>query len=114
MVKKSGNYIPAKGDIVWLEFDPQSGHEQAGHRPAIVISPKEYNVKVGLALFCPITSKIKNYPFEVRIKYKDKINGAILADQIKSLDWQARKAKFVLKAPVDVMEDVIEKLKLLI
>ena len=83
MVKSS--YTPARGDIVWLNFNPQTGHEQKGRRPAIVISPMEYNAKVGLSLFCPITSQIKNYPFEVRIQNK-KIDGVVLADQIKSLD----------------------------
>jgi mRNA interferase MazF len=112
--KKSGSYVPARGDIVWLAFNPQSGHEQAGNRPAMVISPKEYNEKVGLALFCPITSKIKGYPFEVVIKIKDQIDGAILSDQIKSLDWLARKAQFIIQVPIEVVEEVMEKLKLLI
>ncbi len=114
MEKKSGNYTPSKGDVVWLSFTPQSAHEQAGHRPAMVISPKEYNEKVGLALFCPITSKIKDYPFEVRIKIKDKIDGVILSDQIKSLDWKTRKAQLIIKAPIEIIEEVINKFKLLI
>lgn len=114
MEKKSGKYIPSKGDIVWLSFDPQSGHEQAGHRPAMVISPKEYNEKVGLALFCPITSRVKNYPFEVRIQVQDKIDGAILSDQLKSLDWRARDARLIAKAPVEIVEEVLTKLRLLI
>jgi mRNA interferase MazF len=79
------NYIPERGDIVWLNFTPQTGHEQMGRRPAIVISPFDYNEKVGLGLFCPITSKIKGYPFEVKIENK-KIDGVVLSDQIKSLD----------------------------
>lgn len=112
--KKSGKYIPSRGDVIWLSFNPQSGHEQSGHRPAIVISPKEYNAKVGLAICCPITSKIKYYPFEVRIVIKNKINGAVLSDQLKSLDWEKRKAKFIAKAPKMVLEDTIEKLTLLI
>jgi len=91
MVNKNKKiYIPDRGDIVWLEFNPQAGHEQAGLRPALVISPAAYNSLVGLALMCPITSKIKGYPFEVLIPKKFKINGAILADQIKSLDWRTR------------------------
>ncbi len=114
MEKKPGSYIPSRGDIVWLLFTPQSGHEQSGHRPAIVISPKEYNEKVGLALFCPITSKIKDYPFEVRINIKGKIDGVILSDQIKSLDWISREAKFITKASDDLFEEVIEKINLLI
>jgi mRNA interferase MazF len=112
--KKSGKYVPSRGDIVWLSFNPQSGHEQSGHRPAIVISPKEYNGKVGLAIFCPITSKIKDYPFEVKIIIKDIINGVILADQLKSLDWEKREVKFIAKAPKRVLDDTIEKLNLLI
>ena len=110
---KSGKYIPDRGDIVWLSFNPQTGREQAGKRPALVISPKAYNSKVNLAIFCPVTSKIKEYPFEVRIK-KKKINGVILADQIKSLDWKQRKAKFILKAGKDVLTEVIEKINVLI
>jgi mRNA interferase MazF len=112
--KKSGKYVPSKGDIVWLTFNPQSGHEQAGHRPAIVISPKEYNEKVGLALFCPITSKIKDYPFEVIVNVKGKINGAILSDQIKSFDWISRNAKFIVKASKEIINDVLEKINILI
>jgi len=106
-------YTPERGDIVWLDFDPQSGREQKGKRPAIVISPKEYNKKVGLGLFCPITSITKNYPFEVKIENK-KINGVILADQIKNLDWTARDIEFAAKAPDNVVEEVIEKIKVLI
>ena len=114
MEKKSGKYVPSRGDIVWLSFNPQSGHEQSGHRPAIVISPKEYNGKVGLAIFCPITSKIKNYPFEVKIVIKNIISGVVLADQLKSLDWEKRDAKFLAKASKKVVEDTIKKLNLLI
>jgi mRNA interferase MazF len=106
-------YIPDKSDVVWLEFDPQSGHEQKGKRPAVVISPKDYNDKAGLAIFCPITSKEKGYPFEVNIKSK-KISGVILSDQIKSLDWKVRKAEFIMKASDSIMDDVMNKLKLLI
>lgn len=112
--KKSGKYVPSRGDIVWLSFNPQAGHEQSGHRPAVVISPKEYNGKVGLALFCPITSKIKDYPFEVKIIIKDIINGVILADQVKSLDWEKRQATFIAKASKKVTEDTISKLNLLV
>ena len=82
-------YIPEPGDIVWLEFNPQAGHEQAGHRPALVLSQRAYNEKTGLGIFCPITSKVKGYPFEVLLKGK-KISGVILSDQVKSLDWRAK------------------------
>ena len=102
-------YVPDRGDIVWLEFNPQAGHEQAGHRPALVISPKAYNQIVGLALFCPITSNVKGYPFEVLLPEKHKVSGAILSDQIKSLDWRARNAKKIACASNDVVEDVLAK-----
>lgn len=84
-------YVPERGDIVWLSFDPQAGHEQAGHRPALVLSPKTYNGKTGLMLCCPMTTKIKGYPFEVALA--GATPSAALADQVKSLDWRARKAK---------------------
>jgi len=111
MVKSQ--YIPDKGDLVWLNFNPQSGHEQMGKRPAIVISPKEYNEKSGLALFCPITSKVKGYPFEVEINEK-KIIGVILSDQIKSLDWKIRNAEYITKIKFEIFQEVKEKLILLI
>ena len=83
------SYFPRRGDIVWLSFDPQSGHEQAGHRPALVLSPELYNRKTGLAVFCPVSSQEKGYPFEVKIPPGHKISGVILSDQVKSLDWKA-------------------------
>ena len=107
------NYIPERGDIVWLNFNPGSGHEQKGKRPAVVISPKGYNEKVGLGLFCPITSKVKNYPFEVKIE-NDKINGVVLADQIKSLDWKTREIEFIAKVTSGNLGDLIDKLGVLI
>ena len=85
-------YVPDQGDIVWLEFDPQSGHEQKGRRPALVLSPISYNQKVGLMVCCPITTKSKGYPFEVEVNTKE-VTGVVLADQVKSLDWRARKAQ---------------------
>ncbi len=106
-------YVPSRGDIVWLNFNPQTGHEQAGKRPAIVLSPKEYNIKTGLAILCPITSKIKGYPFEVPISSK-KISGVVLADQVKNLDWQARNIEFIATAPEKVIDEISEKLSLLI
>ena len=114
MEKKSGKYIPARGDVIWLSFNPQSVHEQSGHRPAIVISPKAYNEKVGLALCCPITSKIKEYPFEVRIIIKNKIDGVILSDQIKSLDWKERQASYIGAASNETLDETVEKLSLLV
>ena len=110
MVKR---YVPEKGDIVWLNFTPQAGHEQMGRRPAIVISPYDYNEKVGLGLFCPITSKEKGYPFEVKVESK-KIGGVVLSDQIKSLDWNKREIEFIVKSKKTEIDDVIEKIKTLI
>ena len=106
-------YIPERGDIVWLNFDPQSGHEQKGKRPAIVISPKEYNEKVGLGLFCPITSKIKEYPFEVKVSLK-KINGVVLSDQIKSLDWKSREIEYIGKVTPKMITEIIDKISVLL
>jgi mRNA interferase MazF len=107
-------YIPDRGDIVWLQFTPQAGHEQSGRRPALVVSPKAYNGKVGLALFCLVTSSVKGYPFEVLLPEKHKARGAILADQIKSLDWRIRRARRIARAPKDVLEEVLAKIQVLI
>lgn len=106
-------YIPERGDIVWLNFTPQAGHEQKGLRPALVLSPRAYNKKSGLALCCPITSQIKGYPFEVRIAGK-KMNGSVLADHVKSLDWKTRKAKFIEKVSPRVMDECVGKLSTLL
>ena len=111
MVNKK--YVPERGDIVWLNFNPQSGHEQRGKRPAVVISPKAYNEKTGLGLFCPITSSIKNYPFEVSVKSK-KISGVVLSDQIKSLDWAAREIEFIAKTTAGKIGEITEKIGLLL
>ena len=107
-------YIPSRGDVVWLEFTPQAGREQAGRRPALVISPRQYNQKVGLGLFCPVTSRVKGYPFEVKIPDNSMIKGVILSDQIKSLDWKMRKAKLICKLANEVLEEVLVKTKTLI
>src|SRR3990170_4042342 len=106
-------YVPERGDIVWLSFDPQSGHEHSGHRPALVLSPSNYNEKTGLMLCCPLTTQIKGYPFEVVVDGKGK-NGAVLADQIKSLDWKVREAEKNGKVSKEILEEVLEKLKTLI
>jgi mRNA interferase MazF len=107
-------YCPKRGDVVWLSFHPQAGHEQTGHRPALVLSPEAYNRKVGLALFCPITSQIKGYPFEVKIPGGLKASGAILSDQIKSLDWRARKASFLCALPEETVREALGKVATLI
>jgi mRNA interferase MazF len=106
-------YIPDRGDIVWLDFNPQLGHEQRGRRPALVISHKAYNEKIGLGIFCPITSKVKGYPFEVVIDLK-KIKGAVLSDQVKSLDWKERNAEFIEKVGGRDLEEVLEKIEAII
>ncbi|NOZ72461.1 MAG: mRNA-degrading endonuclease [Chloroflexi bacterium] len=107
-------FIPSRGDIVWLTFNPQVGHEQKGRRPALVLSPEEYNRKVGLAIFCPITSRVKGYPFETKIPYNLPISGVILSDQVKSLDWRQREAEFICKLPQKAMDEVLGKLYLLL
>ncbi len=106
-------YVPGRGDIVWLNFNPQAGHEQAGKRPAIVLSPKAYNVKTGLIIACPITSRIKGYPFEVRVVGK-KLDGVILSDQVKSLDWKVRAVQLIEQADAEIISEVQAKLLLLI
>jgi mRNA interferase MazF len=103
------SYIPEAGDLVWLEFDPQAGHEQAGHRPALVISPAAYNAKSGLMLCCPVTTKIKGYPFEV-ITEVAVTSSVIIADQVKSLDFKARNAKKKGEVPLEVLTQVRGKI----
>ncbi len=107
-------YCPDRGDIIWLSFTPQSGREQAGRGPALVLSPLIYNSKAGLVLVCPVTTKIKGYPFEVNLPDGMKMTGAILSDQIKSLDWKARKSKFICKVSPDIIEDVLAKISTLL
>lgn len=104
-------YIPSRGDLVYLEFDPTKGHEQRGHRPAFVISPFGYNEKTSLALFMPITKQQKGYPFEVLLPSRLQIQGVILSDQIKCLDWNARRIQFVEVAPASVIEEVQAKIE---
>jgi len=107
-------YVPARGDLVWLQFDPQAGHEQSGRRPALVVSPDAYNARVGLALVCPVTSKPKGYPFEVVLPDGLEVTGAILSDQLKSLDWRARRATRIANLPEPVFEEVIARIRPLI
>ena len=111
---KYGDYIPERGDIVWIDFDPQSGHEQKGKRPALILSPQKYNEKTSLCICLPITSKIKNYPFEVLLPDKLPVNGVVLSDQIKSLDFVARNVQFVCKAPIFILETAVRNAVLLI
>ena len=103
---KSGSYVPERGDLVWLNFTPQAGHKQRGKRLAFVLSPKMYNKKTSLAIFLPITSKVKGYPFEVALPLAGEIQGVILSDQIKNLDFKAREVTFICKVPSEVVEKV--------
>jgi mRNA interferase MazF len=107
-------WIPDRGQAVWIDMDPQAGHEQRGRRPAMILSPSEYNGKVGLALLCPITSQIKGYPFEVLLPAGSKVQGAILSDQLKSLDWRARKATMICSIPAAVINEVLSRLSTLL
>jgi mRNA interferase MazF len=107
-------YVPARGDLIWLQFHPQAGHEQAGRRPALVISPGSYNRRVGLALCCPVTSQVKGYPFEVPLPPGLGIEGVILSDQIKSLDWRRRSAKRITGVPAEVLQEAVGKILALI
>ncbi len=106
-------YIPDRGDIIWIDFNPQLGHEQRGRRPALTLSFKEYNQKIGMGIFCPITSKVKGYPFEVDITGKV-INGCILSDQVKSLDWTKRNIEFIEKVNDDILNEVLNTLLVII
>lgn len=107
-------YVPARGDLVWLQWSPQVGHEQAGRRPALVISPVSYNRRVGLAVCCPVASQVKGYPFEVLLPAGLGVEGAVLSDQIKSLDWRARKATRIAGVPADVLHEAVGKILALV
>jgi len=114
MVTAKKKYVPERGDVVWVSFDPQAGHEQAGRRPALVLSPRRYNEIVGLAIMCPITSKPKAYPFEVHLPKNGKLQGAVLSDHVRSLDWVKRKATFIEALPARSLKEVLAKLQTLI
>lgn len=107
-------YVPERGDIVWVTLDPQAGHEQAGRRPAVVLSPRAYNGKAGLAVMCPITSRIKGYPFEVALPAGLDIEGVVLADQVKSLDWRARRTERADRLPEATTDEILGKLTALL
>lgn len=108
------SYVPERGDAIWINFNPQAGHEQSGRRPAIVLSPHSYNGKVGLCLLCPITNKAKGYPFEVAIPADLAVTGVVLSDQAKSLDWRVRNAEFIAQLPESIINEVLKKLKSLL
>jgi len=109
--RKTHRYVPDRGDAVWLTFDPQAGHEQSGRRPAVVLSPRAYNGRTGLAILCPVTNRIKGYPFEVVLPGGLPVAGAVLADQVRSLDWHARKASRICELPAETTDEVLGKLQ---
>lgn len=107
---KVEQYVPQRGDAVWITLSPQEGHEQSGRRPAVVLSPEEYNGKIGLTILCPVTTQIKGYPFEVVVPQRLPISGVILADQVRSVDWRARNAELICKLPRATVAETLEKL----
>jgi mRNA interferase MazF len=113
-VRPKSTYVPERGDAVWITLDPQAGHEQAGRRPALVLSPSAYNGRVGLGLFCPITNQAKGYPFEVPLPAGLPVSGVIGSDQVKSLDWRVRKATRIGAVPEDIVLQVLERLQTLL
>ena len=106
-------YVPDRGDAVGISVDPRAGHEQAGRRPALVLSPLSYNQKVGLALFCPIISQVKGFPFEVPVPAGLTVTGVILSDQVKSLDWRARNAERIARVPEETILAVLDRIRAL-
>lgn len=108
-MKKRPRYTPERGDLVWLQLSPASGHEQSGHRPAVVLSPKVYNRKTGLCLVCPATRQQKGYPFEVVISREREETSVALSDQLRCIDWRARRARFIRRLPREVVDDIIQK-----
>ena len=113
-MKRKAPYVPQRGDAIWISLDPQAGHEQAGRRPALVLSPAIYNGRVGLALLCPITSQVKGFPFEVGLPEGLKVQGVVLADQVKSLDWRVRQATRICAVPEEVVAIVRARLNSLL
>ncbi|MDO8987236.1 MAG: type II toxin-antitoxin system PemK/MazF family toxin [Coriobacteriia bacterium] len=107
-------WAPERGDVVWITKNPSVGHEQSGRRPALVISPGSYNSKVGLAILCPITGQVKGYPFEVAVPDGLPVQGVILSDQAKSLDWRSRGAEFLCKVSLGSVTEVLQKLERLV
>ena len=108
------DYIPQCGDAVRISLNPQAGHEQAGRRPAVILSPRSYNGKTGLAILCPVTSHVKGYPFEVVLPADLPVTGAILSDQIKSLDWRVRDAELICTVPDKIVSEIMQKLSTLL
>ncbi len=114
MATKSGEYCPDAGDLVWIELNPTVGHEQSGHRPAIVLTPRQYNARSGLCIICPITSRVRGYPFEVAIPDGHAISGVILVDQVRSLSWQERYVKMASVAPAELLDEIRDRLAALL
>jgi len=110
----SFSFVPERGDIIWINLNPQSEHEQSGRRPAVVLSPKSYNEKTGLTILCPVTGKIKGYPFEVIIPDGFSINEVILSDHVKNLDWRARNTEYIFSLPEETISLALKKLALLL
>lgn len=107
-------YVPRRGDVVWITLSPQAGHEQAGRRPAVVLSPTRYNARVSLALLCPVTTQVKGYPFEVVIPSGLPVSGVVMSDQMKSLDWRARQVEYICTLPADTVAEILQKLNALL
>lgn len=104
-------YVPDRGDVVWINFDPRAGHEQGGRRPAVVLSPRSYNRPSGLGLFCPVTNQSKGYPFEVPLPEDSPVSGVVLSDQLRNLDWRSRQAAFIGTLSEDLLAELTEKLR---
>ncbi len=104
-------YIPERGDFAWLRFDPQTGHEQMGNRPALVVSHADFNRKIGFAFVCPVSNTRRKNPFYVKIPDGEVVTGVIMADQLRSLDCRARKASFLGKCPEQLLQDVLRRIK---
>ena len=111
---KRSSYTPAQGDVVWLDFNPQAGHEQGGRRPAVILSPSAYNKRIGLALVCPLTKQAKGYPFEVELPAGLPVTGVVLSDHIKSRDWQARRAEFIVSLDETTLTAVMQRARALL
>ena len=114
MMMYSTEYVPQRDDAVWINFNPQAGHEQAGHRPAVILSPGAYNDKTSLAILCPITNQVKGYPFEVAIPSGLNVTGVILADQVKSMDWRARNASLICPLPQETVTTTLQRVETLL
>jgi mRNA interferase MazF len=114
LVSRKSAYVPERADLVWITLDPQAGHEQAGRRPAVVLSPSGYNKAAGLALFCPITSQAKGYPFEILIPPEAPVQGVVLTDQVRSLDWRVRRATRIGELPAETFTQVLQRVHVLL